>query len=113
MPKHKLNHPQLKGLTATYGWDPALGFFVDVPPHRGPPRRPRAEYDALQPGYDQRGPLQGALGFLADQGFLSREDLEDALSAMQHELPHEMEVPLRRCAEVVMNPSMITLFGTH
>lgn len=103
MAQFKLKHSTEKKLVATYGWDRALGYFVEVPAAKGPPKRARAEYDAVQPGYDHAEPLKGALYFLAAQGFFSIDQLEEAISASQHQLPEEMEEPLRTCAQVVTN----------
>ena len=104
MPRFQISHPHEEGLVATYGWDRALGFFVDVPASHGPLRRRRGEYDALQPCYDHRRPLQGALHFLANQMFFTLGQLQETLSALQQDFaPEEMGDDLRACAKAVSN----------
>ena len=100
--RFKIKHPQDTSLGAAYGWDRALGYFVDIRPHEAQ-GIPRVEYDAVSDGYDHQRPLRGALEVLVEHGFISRDDLESALDLMRYADPEELEAPVRRCAEVVEN----------
>lgn len=94
-----IHHPRRPQVTARYGFDVFLGFFVDVREQRTCVGR----YDALTEGYDQRWPLQGALYYLVEQGFFRRDELEEALVRGQHDLPEEMPRRVRRVAIIVHN----------
>jgi len=100
--RFKIKHPRNTSLVAAYGWDRALGYFVDIRPHKAQ-GIPRVEYDAVSDSYDHQRPLRGALEVLIEHGFMTRDDLEAALTSMQHMDSEEMEAPQRRCAEVVEN----------
>jgi len=60
---------------ATYGYDRALGLFLEV---RSPGGR-LVEYDALGDGYDG---LPGLIDALIESGVFSRNQVEEALEAM-------------------------------
>ena len=100
--RFKIKHPQDTSFGAVYGWDRALGYFVDIRRHRAL-GIPRVEYDAVSDSYDHQRPLRGALDVLVEHRFITRDDLESALNSRQYMDPKEMEEPVRRCAEVVEN----------
>lgn len=100
--RFKIQHPEDISLHAAYGWDRALGYFVDILPRRAL-EIPRVEYDALQPCYDQRRPLRGALDVLVRHGFIVRHHLDEAFESMQYVDHQDMEESVRRCAEVLEN----------
>lgn len=73
----RIPHPHAAGVYALVGYDPALGFYVEL---RSVKKRPRT-YDAISLGYDRRQPLWGALAFLSTcGGFYTLSQLEDALT---------------------------------
>ncbi len=93
---HLLRHPTARKRTATYGFDRAVGFFVNIE------RKDMliAEYDRLRPGYDE---LNGALRFLVEHGFLQAADIDEAVRLSPVLLPEEMEPGAGRAAEVIEN----------
>lgn len=94
--RFEIEHPTEANVTADYGWDHAVEFFVTVYAADGAV----TTYDRLQRGYTH---LDGALRFLAKHGFFSIDELEEALSRMGNELADEVPKRLRACAKVVMN----------
>ena len=97
--KFSILHPEHENIRAEYGWDHAIGFFVQV----FEDAYPTAEYDALQPRYNRARPLNGALAFLVSQTFFSGDELEEALARMSVEEWSEIPEPARRVAQVVLN----------
>ena len=93
--KFTIEHPDVPGITAEYGWDHVIGFFVEIHGLGG-----THEYDAVHPGY---GHLDGALQYLARAGFFSTDKLHDALGLLIHRTPDEMPEQLARVAVVVVN----------
>ena len=73
---HTLLHPTLPNQRADYGWDRALGFFVQLYCHGMPTR----SYDRLQADHDHERPLKGALDVLVEAGFTTWDDLTTARS---------------------------------
>ena len=96
--RFRLRHPSDRQASASYGWEPDLGFFAHVTNSSG-----ERTYDALDERYDHARPLDGALRFLAKLGFYSADDLEEALGRLQHQRIEEMPKRLRRVAKVVVN----------
>lgn len=96
--KFRIRHPQDLRIFATYGYDgpSGLGFYVHV--HDA---GYVAKYDG-QHEYDPVLPLQGALDFLIEKGFFSRDDLEEALERLIYgrvrELPRRLQKPGRVAA---------------
>lgn len=97
-----IEHPQDSTCCATYGWDRALGFFVDIRPSR-PLGTARVEYDATQDNYRHQRPLRGALDLLVQHGFIARDDLDQAFSLMQQLDPEQLEPAVGRCAQLLAN----------
>jgi hypothetical protein len=89
-----LKHPKRKRLKATYGWDLALGFFVEIEDDGVC----TLEYDRVHPPYDE---LNGALRLLVAEGFLSASDVDDAVRLGGALLPHEMDPGPGRAAVVI------------
>ncbi len=100
--RFRLDHPHDRRLRAEYGWDAAVGFFVEAWfPHD---TKPTLSFSALDDeGYDQRRPLRQALEVLAELGFFTLTDLDEAIRSGDELLPEEMPKRLRRVAEVVEN----------
>lgn len=97
MSRTTLQHPTDTTLEATYGWDRAIEFYVEV--RQG--RRLVAEYDATRPGYRD---LQGVLEVLADHRFFAPEDIEYAHTWLRVVLPDEIDDEgARRAAHVMQN----------
>lgn len=97
MPYQYIDHPTNSHITASYGWDHAVEFFVTILEDD----YPRAEYDKLQSGYSD---LNGAIGFFAEHGFFAPEDIHAAKNELAHSLPDELEgESLRRCAQVILS----------
>ncbi|HZZ83931.1 MAG TPA: hypothetical protein VFE30_05300 [Anaeromyxobacteraceae bacterium] len=94
--RNVLKHPTARKRTATYGFDRAVGFFVNIE-REG---MLIAEYDRLRPGY---GELNGALRLLVEQGFLQAADIDEAVRLCPVLLPAEMEPGAGRAAEVIEN----------
>ena len=94
--RFEIKHPTDADVTADYGWDRAVEFFVTVYLADGEV----ASYDRLHRGYAH---LDGALRFLAKHGFFSVDELEESLMRMGDERPEDMPDPFRGCAEIVMN----------
>lgn len=91
-----LKHPTDPSRRAEYGWDPFCGFWVDVLIDEDV----AASYSAFEDHYNVHYPLWGALVFMAANGFLSMQDIEDAISMTETE-PEHLPKRLRRAAEVV------------
>ena len=98
MPSFRTRHPRDHGVVAEYGYDgpSGLGFFVHVCEATNV-----ARYDARSNLYAAARPLQGALDFLIEKGFFTRDALEEALGRLPYELPDEMPRRLRRAATIV------------
>lgn len=94
--RFELKHPKKRNVMAAYGWDRALGFFVEVS-FGG---MPTAEYDQRHPPYDA---LNGALRLLVAEGFLAAGDVDECLRLGGALLPGEMDPGPRRAAEVIGN----------
>ncbi len=85
-----------------YGFDHAVGFFVEVRP-RG---RKTLYYDRLQSNYNHERPLLGALMFLVSVNVISQDDLDGALAGDFEEaddapgevMAHEFIANLKRAA---------------
>jgi hypothetical protein len=77
--RFSIDHPSDPVWRADYGFDPFVGFFAEVFIGADPDTAAILIYDRLQRGYDHQFPLQGALDFLVEHGFIGREDLADAL----------------------------------
>jgi hypothetical protein len=89
-----LKHPKRKRLKATYGWDRAIGFFVEIEDDGVC----TVEYDRLHQPYDE---LPGALRLLVEEGFLAAGDVSDALRLGGALLRHEMDPGPGRAAMVI------------
>ena len=68
-------HPTSPGLIAHYGWDPALGFFVEVKVDGD--SRILDEYDATVTADGETAPM-GVLEVLARNGWFEPDDITDA-----------------------------------
>ena len=80
-----------------YGFDRALGFFVDIKR----PKKRRREYDATFPGYEG---IKGLLDVLVEEGIATREEVEEALSALPLMEAAEIEdETVRRVGEIAEN----------
>lgn len=99
MTQFRLPHPTDPKRRARYGWDHAVGFFVEVIEHR----RLVAKYDVLNPGYDAGAPLEGAIRVLSREGFFTVDDIGEAIVRGMHELPDEMPAHLAAVAAVIAN----------
>lgn len=98
--RFRLSHPNESHVSAVYGFDHGLdGYFVEVLRRR----KVTKTYDPLMPGYNTERPLWGALVFLASEGFYTKEELHEALLALEHHDLTELPALLRRVAEVVTN----------
>jgi hypothetical protein len=95
--RFQLRHPQDTTVSAWYGHDHAVGFFVTV--EKGD--EPEAVYDAVTRGYNVERPLMGALMFMVGQGFFTKNDLDAALVALERDEPTKGRV--RIAAGVIEN----------
>lgn len=91
----ELRHPDKENVSASYGWDWAIGFFVVV----SEDGYAVVEYDKLQPG---KNTLDGAMRLLAEHGFFTVDDYEKGLERSQYQEAREMPDALRIPAEVVL-----------
>ena len=71
---HPLLHPTLPDQRAEYGWDRALGFFVQLYCDGVSTR----STDRLRADHDHDRPLKGALDVLVEAGFTTWNDLNAA-----------------------------------
>jgi len=94
--RYELQHPDEERVQAAYGWDRAIGFFVQVERDG----EVVEEYDALHPGYDD---LKGAIPFLVEHEFFDEDDVFEAMDLMKIMISDEMEGSMRVCAEVIEN----------
>lgn len=84
MSRFRIEHPHDPERHAYAGHDHAVGFFCEV--YRGERReKPVKTLDVFTT--ERPVTLISALDFLANQGFFSHEDLEDALLWMRDEEP--------------------------
>ena len=92
MSRFLIQHPTKPEIHAYYGHDHAVGFFVEIfREGREAPIKILDEFTA-----DRPLALIDALDLLANQGFFSHEDLEDALLFMRDEEPeHGTEEALK------------------
>jgi hypothetical protein len=99
MAAFRIRHPTDALTYAWYGWDQAIGFFVEVRRARGVV----ATYDAVSDADHSTRPFEGALRFLACVGFFTAEEIGEALRCGQAELPEEVPAAIARIARVVAN----------
>ena len=81
MSRFRIDHPLKPELHAEAGYDPVMGFFVDV--MREGRSRPVKSYDHFNPMFNRERPLIGCLDFLVSEGFFTGDQLEDALVFLQ------------------------------
>ncbi len=95
--RYELQHPEEDHVKAVYGFDHAIGFFVEV----WVDDAPLLAYDETRSNYRH---LEGALDLLAEAEFFSREDVADAHKWLRHLMLDDIpEADTRRAAEVVVN----------
>lgn len=93
--RFRLDHPLRPRARCHYGFDHALGFWVEL---RG---------DGLHDNYDRTVPgyagLNGALAAIAGAGFFQMLDLQTGLLRSEHEHQHDLPRRQRAAVEVVSN----------
>ena len=96
---HTLLHPTLPNQRADYGWDRALGFFVQLYCDGVPTR----STDRLQADHDHERPLKGALDVLVEADFTTWDDLT-AARGMAAVMPIEaLPADIARAATIVLH----------
>jgi hypothetical protein len=95
MSRFRVDHPTRQDLRAEAGHDAVMGFFVDV---MGGDRM-IASYDFFHAKFNRERPLIGCLDFLVSEGFLTGDELEEALVFLQDGEPTPSDM---RVAEIVM-----------
>jgi hypothetical protein len=95
--RFEIRHPQDTAVSAWYGFDHAVGFFVTIERNE----EQIAAYDAITKGYNVERPLLGALRFMVMHGFFGADDLDAALLALERDEPARGRV--RIAADVVAN----------
>lgn len=94
-----LQHPTDPSIRATYGWDYALGFWVEVR-RRG---RLLEARDALREAGGVTS-VNTVIETMISHGFVTEEDIDQAMTWLPHGCPASIEDPaVRRAAEVVSN----------
>jgi len=96
--KFWLGRPGDRKARASYGYDPARGFYVDITLNGA-----LSTYDGQSEVYDPERPLQGALSFLIKHGFIFEDDLVLGLDRMQYQQLRELPHHLRRAVCVYLN----------
>jgi len=91
-----VTHPTDPQVTADYGWDHAIGFFVVI--RRG--RRIIEDYDCLANGYEH---LNGVLNALIRNDFFDICDVVEAMLGLQHAAPEDLDPGLRFVGEIISN----------
>ena len=96
MPRFDIDHSTDPSITATAGWDHAVGFFVDVTGNGT-----MKSYSSVERNYNHERPLMGALRFLQAHGYYSEDELHDALSGLYEGTIDELPATVRVVAEIV------------
>jgi len=77
--RFEVAHPIDLSKSAIYGFDHAIGFFVEFRDENESNSRYFSgavlEYDRLQPNYDNGNPLHGALLSFIEQGYFTESDM--------------------------------------
>ncbi len=94
--RYKINHPTDPQITAAYGWDHAIGFFVMV--YRG--GQIIEDYDVMAEEYE---PLNGVLHVMIRHEFFDICDVLNAFYDQANALPEDLEPDLRLVGEVISN----------
>lgn len=98
MRDQRIAHPTDPTLSATYGWDHTLGYWVEIK-RRG--ERPEC-IDFMAHGFDIDRPLWSVLEALASRGFFDdRENLEIALFALEWGEEDDLDADQKRVIGVV------------
>ena len=86
-----------RDLRAAYGWDPALGYFVEVRRNR----RLMASHDSTVGGDNS---MRALLMVMKNQGFFDEDDIQQARSWLKmFEVEDILDPRTRLAAEVVEN----------
>ena len=92
--KRTLDHPENADMKIQVRIDRAIGWFCTVRERR----RLRIDYDEMADGYDG---LPGLLKTLIAHGWLTRDDLEEAIRLLPHLDSEEMDDPgVARAADI-------------
>lgn len=100
MSRFRIDHPTIKNIHAEAGHDPVLGFFVDI--MREGRSRPLKSYDHFHPLFNRARPLLGCLDFLVSEGFMTGEQLEEALVYLQDGEPEPRSKSVMTLVGIVM-----------
>ncbi|MDX9724268.1 MAG: hypothetical protein RBU37_26205 [Myxococcota bacterium] len=94
--RYHIDHPTDPEISADYGWDQSIGFFVMVR------RRQRIleDYDVMTEGYDH---LDGVIKILIRHEFFDICEVIDAMYDLAHGLPEDLAPELRFVGDVICN----------